>query len=208
MNLERSEALDTSTTSYQFLTNYEPFYRDFYPHLTQNSAMSYPELKGRTYIVTGAGSGMGQQIAILLAQQGANVGLIDIREPEDTKDEILKADGKALSIACDVTVADQVNKAVQQVKTHFGGLDGEICSMISCDRSKLTQTGAANMAGISETKRTKMGGFAMKTLDDEDWNDIMSVNLDGVKNCLRAEIAAIEGNGSIVSASSVGGQYG
>lgn len=64
------------------------------------------------------------------------------------------------------------------------------------------------MAGIAATKKTKVARFPLISLDDEDWDMIMKTNLDGVKNCLRAQLRAMTGSGSIVNASSTGGQYG
>ena len=64
------------------------------------------------------------------------------------------------------------------------------------------------MAGIAQTRKTKVGGFSIATLDDDDWDMIMKTNLDGVKNCLRAQLQAMKGPGSIVNASSTAGQYG
>lgn len=64
------------------------------------------------------------------------------------------------------------------------------------------------MAGIAATSRTKMGNFPLATLEDADWDDIMKTNLDGVKNCMRAQIQYMSGPGSIVNAASTGGQYG
>jgi 3-oxoacyl-[acyl-carrier protein] reductase len=64
------------------------------------------------------------------------------------------------------------------------------------------------MAGIAATRKTPVGHFGLMTLEDDDWDMIMKTNLDGVKNCIRAEIQNMKGPGSIVSASSTGGQMG
>jgi NAD(P)-dependent dehydrogenase (short-subunit alcohol dehydrogenase family) len=64
------------------------------------------------------------------------------------------------------------------------------------------------MAGIAATRRTPVGKFGLTTLEDDDWDMIMKTNLDGVKNCLRAQLQAIKGPGSIVNAASTAGQYG
>jgi NAD(P)-dependent dehydrogenase (short-subunit alcohol dehydrogenase family) len=64
------------------------------------------------------------------------------------------------------------------------------------------------MAGIAQTRKTKIAKFPLATLDDEDWEVIMKTNLDGVKNCLRAQLNTIKGSGSIVNATSTGGQTG
>lgn len=64
------------------------------------------------------------------------------------------------------------------------------------------------MAGIAATRKTKVGSFPLATLEDDDWDMIMKTNLDGIKNCLRAELRSMKGPGSIVNASSTAGQYG
>lgn len=63
------------------------------------------------------------------------------------------------------------------------------------------------MAGIAATRQTPVGQFGLETLKDDDWDMIMNTNLDGVKNCLRAQMRAIKA-GSIVNAASTAGQYG
>jgi len=64
------------------------------------------------------------------------------------------------------------------------------------------------MAGIAATRKTPVGKFGLSTLEDDDWDMIMKTNLDGVKNCVRAQIQAMKGTGSIVNAASTAGQYG
>ena len=153
--------------------------------------MSYAELKGKTYIVTGASSGMGKATSLLLSQQGANVGLLDLRKPDHVLEEIEKAGGRALSLACDVTNTAMVNKAVKEVAAHFGGLDG-----------------AANMAGYVGNQGFFGTGYALDVVHDEDWDLLMNVNLNGTKNCLRAEFNHMQGSGSIVNIASIAGQNG
>ena len=64
------------------------------------------------------------------------------------------------------------------------------------------------MAGIAATRKTPVGRFGLASLEDDDWDMIMKTNLDGVKNCLRAELQHIKGPGSIINAASTAGQYG
>ncbi|OCK77037.1 3-oxoacyl-reductase [Lepidopterella palustris CBS 459.81] len=153
--------------------------------------MSYKELAGKTFIVTGASSGMGRATAIILAEQGANVGLFDLRAPDAVAKEIEEKGGKCLALACNVQSAEQVDNATKEVVDKFGALHG-----------------AANMAGIAATRKTPVGKFGLVTLEDDDWDMIMKTNLDGVKNCLRAQMRAVKGPGSIVNAASTAGQYG
>jgi 3-oxoacyl-[acyl-carrier protein] reductase len=152
---------------------------------------TYSDLQDKAIIVTGASSGIGRKLAIQLAQQGASVGLLDIVKPDEVADEIQKLTKQArtISLAVDVTKADQVDAAVQQVLSTFGRLDG-----------------AANVAGIVGNRQVWDTSHGLETLKDEDWDKIMRVNLDGVKNCLRAEFRAMKGPGAIVNAASISGQ--
>jgi 2-hydroxycyclohexanecarboxyl-CoA dehydrogenase len=79
-------------------------------------------LKGKTAIVTGAGSGIGRAIALRLASEGVTVGVFDIRR--DTADETVKriesADGKAVAVTCDITDYASVKQAVSEFETFTG----------------------------------------------------------------------------------------
>ncbi|KAJ3533076.1 hypothetical protein NM208_g8145 [Fusarium decemcellulare] len=150
--------------------------------------MSYKDLAGRTFIVTGAASGMGKATSKLLAEQGANVGIFDLQTPTETAQEIEAEGGHVLALACNVQSKKQVDDAVKQVVKHFGGLNGIPRTAVDSKAIAKTDIGAANMAGIAATSRTAMGNFPMSTLDDADWDEIMKTNLDGVKNCLRAQL--------------------
>jgi 3-oxoacyl-[acyl-carrier protein] reductase len=88
--------------------------------------MSYQSLSGKTFIVTGASSGMGRATAILLGQQGANVGLFDLHAPDAVASEIEKAGGKCLALACNVQSREVVDSAVKAVVDKFGGLHGKV----------------------------------------------------------------------------------
>jgi len=88
-------------------------------------AMSYRDLRGKTFIVTGASSGMGKQTSLLLATQGANVGLFDLHAPAALAEEIEKAGGSCIALACNVQNAKDVDDAVAAVTARFGGLHGK-----------------------------------------------------------------------------------
>lgn len=86
--------------------------------------MSYKDLAGKTFVVTGAESGIGKHTALLLAQQGANVGLLDLKAPETVAEDIRQKGGKCIAIACNVQLTSEVDQAVKAVADKFGGLDG------------------------------------------------------------------------------------
>ncbi len=83
------------------------------------------KLQGRAAIVTGAGSGFGEGIAKLFAQEGASVVVADIRREgaERVVKEITQAGGKAVLSLTDVTKNDQVAAMVQLAVESFGKLD-------------------------------------------------------------------------------------
>jgi NAD(P)-dependent dehydrogenase (short-subunit alcohol dehydrogenase family) len=62
------------------------------------------------------------------------------------------------------------------------------------------------VAGIVGNRQVWDTSHGLETLKDENWDKIMRVNLDGVKNCLRAEFRAMKGPGAIVNAASISGQ--
>ena len=111
----------------------------------------------RTIIVTGSGSGLGREYALLLAGEGANVIVNDIR-PEAAASvvkEIEAAGGKALANSDDITSMDGAQRIVDGAVAHFGDVQGVV-----------------NNAGIV---RDRM--FA--SLSEQDWDDVIRVHLKG-----------------------------
>ena len=137
--------------------------------------MSYSDLKGKTYIITGAASGQCRSTAIFLARQGANVGLLDLRTPDDVLEEITRIGGKGLAFAVDVSQYEPLEAAVKEVSDTFGGIHG-----------------AANMAGTIGTQGFAGKGYALEKIEDKDWDWMMAVNLTGVKNSIKAELKYIK----------------
>ncbi|MCF8540919.1 MAG: SDR family oxidoreductase [Aurantimicrobium sp.] len=82
-------------------------------------------LKGKSVLVTGAGSGMGRVISIACAAEGAQVTAVDMNvdSATATSDEIVKAGGKAISVAGNVTQRSDVAAAVAASVEAFGKLD-------------------------------------------------------------------------------------
>src|SRR5215469_12315700 len=113
--------------------------------------------------VTGAGSGIGEQIARLFAQQGAHVILSDIRvdAAEGVASEIAAAGGSARTQQLDVAEEFQVKAAIERVAATEGRLDILV-----------------NNAGVSH-----IGTILETSL--EDWERVMSVNARGVFLCSR-----------------------
>ncbi|OLN22189.1 3-ketoacyl-ACP reductase [Domibacillus antri] len=143
-------------------------------------------LAGKNAIITGASRGIGRAVARALASEGVNVGLI-ARSEENLKQaaEELK-DVKVAYAAADVSNSEEVNKAVDMLKSELGSIDILI-----------------NNAGIA-----KFGGFL--ELDADEWKNIIDVNLMGVYNVTRAVLPGLieQKSGDIINISSTAGQKG
>ncbi|MGI5426312.1 SDR family oxidoreductase [Streptomyces sp. CA-179760] len=87
--------------------------------------MSYENLAGRTAVVTGAASGIGEAIAVLLAARGARVALLARREERLTElaGKIRADGGQALAVVADVTDDASVAAAADRIHTEYGTVD-------------------------------------------------------------------------------------
>ena len=83
-------------------------------------------LSGKTAMITGAGRGIGKQIALTFADHGANVIVTDLKETEssiDLMNEIEKRGVKGLFLAYDVSKLDQTETAIKQAIDAFSVID-------------------------------------------------------------------------------------
>lgn len=149
-------------------------------------ADSSEQMRGKTALVTGAGSGIGRATALAFAKAGANVAVVDVNMEgiHETIDQIKKIKGNAIAIKVDISEIKQVDEMVKQILKSFGRLDF-----------------ACNNAGISGKPHT--------TVDYpvEEWDRLMNVNLKGQWLCMKYEIPAmLKDGGSIVNVSSILGK--
>jgi NADP-dependent 3-hydroxy acid dehydrogenase YdfG len=87
--------------------------------------MSYDNLAGRTAVVTGAASGIGEAVAVLLAARGARVALLARRAERltATAEKIRGEGGQALAVVADVTDEESVAAAADRVHEEYGTVD-------------------------------------------------------------------------------------
>lgn len=153
--------------------------------ITLNAPMLF-DLRGEVALVTGAGSGIGQRIALGLAQCGAEVALLDRRADDGlarTADLIASAGRRAITIAADVTSADALSAAVARTEVELGPL-----------------TLAVNSAGIANANPAE-------DMTEDQFQTVMDINLKGIFLSCQAEARAMlrNGRGSIVNIASMSG---
>lgn len=145
-------------------------------------------LKDKVAVIAGGVGGLGREICMTFAREGANVVVADINAVEGQKivDEILKLSLKAVYIKMDVTSSKNVNEVFEKVSNQFGTVD----VLVNC-------------AGV--TKRV-----ASLEFPEEDFDRIMAVNVKGTFLCCQAagRYMAKQGGGKIVNIASVGGLVG
>lgn len=138
---------------------------------------------GKAAVVTGAGRGIGFEIAKLLMSEGAQVVLIDVDQDaaDDAAGKLRELGGLAEPIACDVTDPIAVQGAMQKCVERFGRLDVLV-----------------NNAGV--TKDAKL-----TDLDADAWDFVLDVNLKGAFLCSQAAAKHMipAGYGRIVNISSI-----
>lgn len=144
-------------------------------------------LKGQVAIVTGGARGIGQGIAELFAEEGANVVIWDLLDVgEETAANIRSAGGSAIFQKVSVTDREQIADAVSKVIAQYGRIDILI-----------------NNAGIVKDR-------SFLKMSNDEWDAVINVNLTGIFNCTKAVAPhMVEAKyGRIVSASSVNGILG
>jgi len=123
------------------------------------------DLGDRTIVVTGAGSGLGQAMAVGLAQAGANVLALDVFAERLAETQGLAAGGRLETLVCDVRSQEACEGAVARALQAFGGLHG----LINC--------AGLGMAYLSKDYHTRPVRFW--EADPGRWQDIVDVNLRG-----------------------------
>lgn len=144
---------------------------------------------GKVALVTGAGSGIGRQVAVRYAQEGARVVVsdVDVEGGHDTVEQIKNDGGDAFFVQADVSNPADCEDMVKATMRRYDRLD--------C---------ACNNAGIAG-EQTITAEHSL-----ESWQQVIGINLSGVFYCMKYEIPAMlrSRGGSIVNIASILGRRG
>ncbi|MBK6936918.1 MAG: SDR family oxidoreductase [Chitinophagaceae bacterium] len=142
------------------------------------------ELKNKTAIITGGGSGIGRAISLLFAKQGATVHVMEVNDTAASVvvNEIIAEGGKAFSQVCDISNQEQVL---------------EIFGKINSVDILVNNAGIAHVGNVEKTSST-------------DFEKVFNVNVKGAYNCLYAAIPKMKekGGGVILNLCSIAAWVG
>jgi 3-oxoacyl-[acyl-carrier protein] reductase len=125
-------------------------------------------------IVTGGGSGMGAAIAETYAREGAHVAVVDVNG-DAAKAVAWKISNRAIAIACDVTKRSDIDAAVVETASAFGGLNVLV-----------------NNAGVAQVNKP------MLEIDEKEFDRVFAVNVKGLFMFTQAAVPLMKGKGGVV----------
>lgn len=134
------------------------------------------QLTDKIAVITGAGSGIGKAMALLFAQQGAHVMVLDMNEKggQDTVEEIKAKGHHAFFYLCNVTEQASVKSIVEAIVAEKGRIDILI-----------------NNAGIAHVG-------TVETTSEDDFDRLMLVNVKGLYNCIHICLPHMKLNGGVI----------
>ncbi|KTD57261.1 3-hydroxybutyrate dehydrogenase [Legionella shakespearei] len=131
------------------------------------------KLKGKVAVITGAASGIGKEIAMVYAREGAKIAIADMNlaQANLAAEEIKSLGGDAMAVAMDVTNEAQVNQGIDAVADRFGSIDVLVSN-----------------AGIQFIE-------SVDKLEFSDWKKLIAIHLDGAFLTTRAALRHMYASG-------------
>lgn len=131
------------------------------------------KLKGKVAVITGAASGIGKEIAMVYAREGAKIAIADMNlaQANLAAEEIKSLGGEAMAVAMDVTNEGQVNQGIDAVADRFGSIDVLVSN-----------------AGIQIIE-------SVDKLEFSNWKKLIAIHLDGAFLTTRAALKHMYASG-------------
>jgi 3-oxoacyl-[acyl-carrier protein] reductase len=175
-------------------------------------------LEGKIALVTGGGSGIGREICLAFAREGAHVAVNDLK-PAGIKDTIAamgEAGARALEVPADVADSAEVASMFAAVARRYPTLDILVNNAGIGEVSGSGDTERMNRVAESRTQEMMAGGpittrwNVTQSLDDATWDAMLRVHLYGTFYCAREALKIMEakGFGRIVNMSSIAARIG
>ena len=144
------------------------------------------KLDGKVAIVTGAAVGLGQGMAVGLAEAGADIVAVGISSMDEVKAAVEAVGRRCLTIEANLMSTDPIQSIIDQAIAEFGHIDILV-----------------NNAGITRDN-------LLMRMKEEDWDAVLNTNLKGVFNCTKAAVKYMmkQRAGRIVNITSVVGVMG
>ncbi len=169
------------------------------------------KLSKKVALVTGAGAGIGSEIALLFAEEGAVVVVNDV-DPERarrTVEAIESAKGRAWAIQADVSDSGQVKRMFAEFEARFRGLDILVnnagIAAPAAEWGAINRKAEARLEELSREGVIRTHWDVTQELSDEEWHRMLAVHLNGTFFCTREALKLMSpmNRGVIVNMSSV-----
>ncbi len=170
------------------------------------------KLDGKVALVTGGGSGIGEAVCVALADEGAQVAVVDVnREAAELTAGLVAT--KGVAVEADVSDSAAVDRAFAEVESALGPPDVLVNNAGIAGRRNLDRIIPRAEQQLAEAAA---GGAVTTALDatvemsDEEWREMLAIHLDGTFYCTRAALRSMarRGSGVIVNIASICGMEG
>jgi 3-oxoacyl-[acyl-carrier protein] reductase len=171
------------------------------------------KLQGKVALITGAGSGLGREIALTFARAGAQIAVNDLRREaaERVAGEVEVIGRPALALVADVSDSVEVGAMFEQLIDAWGTVDILVNNAgIATVSDAVKHNFGLVAAEVMTTGRTTQSLGATRTMLDSQWRRTLSVHLDGTFYCTREALKVMEpkGCGKIINMASIAGTGG